>query len=122
MNWEKIKEFLSVLLASLLVFLLMGNSGNWERATYSGSIVLILYYYRDPLISKLKGDDDSVSSKIIGVLVFLIILWLSGNFVSLVIRGVTNFDYCSGWAESEQYCAIQKIGDKYETDYQYDDY
>ena len=118
MNWEKVKEFLAVLLASVVVFFLVGNGGNIERAVFAGSSVFVLYYMKENLFSSFRQEDEeTIAPKLGGVLAVLLAIWIGGGILTAIIWGITGADYCKGWAKSEQYCAIQKINERYDYDY-----
>lgn len=99
MNWEKIKEFFAVLLVSMVVFLLMGNGGNIERAIFAGSTIIILYYMKEDLFSNFHQEEDkTVASKLGGVFAVLLVVWIGGSILTYIIWEVTGADYCNGWA------------------------
>ena len=121
MNWEKVKEFLAVLLASVVVFFLMGNGGNIERAIFAGSTIFVLYYMKEDLFSNFhKEGDKTVASKLGGVFAILLAVWLGGGILTYLVWEVSGADYCKGWAKSEQYCAIQQVKERYNSDYEYE--
>ncbi len=99
-----------------------GNMENYERAIWVGSFLFTFYYVYIARESAHKVEvNDTIGSRIIKAMGFLLFVMLGTVLVDMAVRFATGFDACEGWAESEKYCKIQLLREEYRIDNSYED-
>ena len=127
MNYLKIREFLVISLSAISIGLFSmqgGNSENYERAIWVSYFILIFYYLYTSNEDIFKPKEGKVFiNRVLPTIFILGATLLVTNILTAVTQSVTDLNYCAGWAQSEKYCAIDKVNSRYNSDpREYDGY
>lgn len=119
-SWDKIKEFIKALLASVVIGVLFLGYNDLYLGMQLTFLILFSYYLLPTIIGTFLKDFDidqsSFGDRFGRIIAIFLMLGLMSSLSASLLWAVSGADYCKGWAKSEYQCAKKQLSENYYTE------